>query len=743
MNIIAIPSLVWGKSQGWVSVPALHNGRWYERWYEWPKDKELIEEWIREANKEANVYWSPLVFPDATRKSAPQTRSLWAWADLDAVDPKQLDPKPTILWASSPGRYQSLYRLSQSVDAETLEELNQRIAYASKADPSGWDAGQVLRVPGTINHKYDNKPQGKIFKPTGLVYTVDELRKYTLPKHLTNGHVTVKEEDFHEVLTRWQECIPMEAWHLLDEDEPPKGERSTKLWSLIRSLAEAGLPASAIFSLAKGSNLNKFRGRADEDERLRREVAKAISRFAPETATGPQVSAQHPQPRYPKEGHSGEEEEVPTERGGGSQAHYSLQDSWLSRYVEMSREYAKDAPESYHIACGLALLSAAAGHYVQLSPNFFPDFHPALYVLLVGPSRAGKSRAMKVAHTVLRKADIGVGIIDSFTPEGIIKEISENPYHQAWWKGEEITGVIKQATRGGYMSNLFELLMHLFDTSTSGEPYTRRLSKDVIKLTRAHLTLLGATTPDNYASALSSEFIHTGFLPRFLQVYDPNPPLPTYEIGSFYTTGMDVDDVAEELREIREWLKSAPMQTTTLRVGDQTLTVQFPKIDLWMKPSTWDVWRRWQMQNDRKARETPEIAPILKELGPNALKVAMLMTVARRPQILMGGAEITFGDMMQAIEIVRNETDRNHKLYSLLGTGEWERKLQRLAEFIKEKGRVSRAEVGQKFGATLGNKAALDQFEATLVDRGLIEVQQVVGKFGRPRKEYVWKGEET
>src|SRR5690606_16580532 len=251
----------------------------------------------------------------------------------------------------------------------------------------------------------------------------------------------------------------------------------------------------------KGSNLNKFRGRADEDERLRREVAKAISRFAPETATGPQVSAQHPRPLS--------EEKAPERKGGQDQ--YKLNDSWLSRYVEMSREYAKDVPDSYHIACGLALLSAVAGHYVQLSPNLFADFHPALYVLLVGPSRAGKSRAMKVAHTVLRKAGIGIGIIDSFTPEGIIKELSENPYHQAWWKGEEITGVIKQATRGGYMSNLFELLMHLFDTSTSGESYTRRLSKDVIKLTRAHLTLLGATTPENYASALSSEFIHTGF----------------------------------------------------------------------------------------------------------------------------------------------------------------------------------------------------------------------------------------
>src|SRR5690606_664237 len=109
-----------------------------------------------------------------------------------------------------------------------------------------------------------------------------------------------------------------------------------------------------------------------------------------------------------------------------------------------------------------------------------------------------------------------------------------------------------------------------------------------------------------------------------------------------------------------------------------------------MKPSTWDIWRRWQMENDRKARETPEIAPILKELGPNALKVAMLMTVARKPELFMGGAEIKPADMLAAIQFVRREVDRNHKLYKVLGTGVFERNLQRLADYIRERGKVTR-----------------------------------------------------
>src|SRR5690606_33268241 len=142
----------------------------------------------------------------------------------------------------------------------------------------------------------------------------------------------------------------------------------------------------------------------------------------------------------------------------------------------------------------------------------------------------------------------------------------------------------------------------LFDTSTSGEPYIRRLSKEVVRLNRAHLTLLGATTPENYAASLTNEAIHTGFLPRFLQVYDPNPPLPTYEIGSHYVTGLVVEEVAQELRSIRESQHKAPQQATTIRIGGQTVTAYHPNIDLWVTPSTWDILGRWQMENDRKAR---------------------------------------------------------------------------------------------------------------------------------------------
>src|SRR5690606_25986389 len=179
-SLLKVPAVVWGQQRGWVSVPVLRGERWYERWFEWPQDAALILRWVVECNKEANVYWSPLVYANPSRRQqeAHQATSLWAWADLDAVDPRTLAPVPTILWASSPGKYQSSYRLAARGGVASLAALNKRTAHASKAAPSVADAGQVLRWPGTRHPKYDGAPCAKAIKSTAVVYIVEELRRY-------------------------------------------------------------------------------------------------------------------------------------------------------------------------------------------------------------------------------------------------------------------------------------------------------------------------------------------------------------------------------------------------------------------------------------------------------------------------------------------------------------------------------------------------------------------------------------
>jgi hypothetical protein len=90
--------------------------------------------------------------------------SCWLYADLDAVEPIKSDAElsPTIAWESSPGRYQALWHIDKHLPEEQHIMVNRKLTYALGADKGGWDITQVLRVPGTINHKYAEKPKVKL-----------------------------------------------------------------------------------------------------------------------------------------------------------------------------------------------------------------------------------------------------------------------------------------------------------------------------------------------------------------------------------------------------------------------------------------------------------------------------------------------------------------------------------------------------------------------------------------------------
>src|SRR5690606_14141081 len=143
----------------------------------------------------------------------------------------------------------------------------------------------------------------------------------------------------------------------------------------------------------------------------------------------------------------------------------------------------------------------------------------------------------------------------------------------------------------------------------------------------------------------------------------------------------------------------------------------------------------------RKARNTPEIAPVLAEAGQHALKLAMLMAVSRRPEIILGGIPVTLEDVDRAIDIINNELAKNQELYQVVGTDSWERALQSVWRYIQKHRRVSRTQLHGRFSQQIKSAKIMDEIERTLVDRGLIRVIEVetIAENGRRyvRKEYI------
>jgi hypothetical protein len=97
------------------------------------------------------------------------------YADGDGATVGDGIPEPTAVVQSSPGREQFFWGMLSPMPPQEAELLNRRLSYAMGADESGWDLSQLMRVPGTHNHKYPETPIVKIVTIRDERYDPQEL----------------------------------------------------------------------------------------------------------------------------------------------------------------------------------------------------------------------------------------------------------------------------------------------------------------------------------------------------------------------------------------------------------------------------------------------------------------------------------------------------------------------------------------------------------------------------------------
>src|SRR5690606_20808277 len=185
-------------------------------------------------------------------------------------------------------------------------------------------------------------------------------------------------------------------------------------------------------------------------------------------------------------------------------------------------------------------------------------------------------------------------------------------------------------------------------------------------------------------------------------------------------------EVARELADIRTWLVTAQQRQLPLEVKGQLMAVPpLRKLEADLSADAYERWVERMQENDRKARNTPEIAPVLAEAGQHAMKLALPMAVSRRPAISLGGVQVTRDDVDRAIDIINSELAKNQELYQMVGTDSWERALQSVWRYIHKHRRITRTQVHRRFSQQIKSAKIMDEIERTLVDRGLIRVIEV------------------
>ncbi len=261
----------------WKSVPGKYfclstksrSGKWQDHFFRRGQFKQ-IKDFIKK-NLDKDLYWCPHGFTKPRRLKEYAEIPKLLWADLDEADPREMKGlMPTVAWESSPGRYASVW----VIDGFMTEDLNRRLTYHLEADHGGWDVTQVLRVPNTTNYKYDSKPRVRLLWSDGPSYTVHDIEKQ-LP---TEKKTRREKNAATRIYRKYEKSLPGWVRRQLLKGKATKGKRSQVIWRLANELLEAGVSLDEAFELLRASPWNKFAGRRDGDEQLKRELTKATKK---------------------------------------------------------------------------------------------------------------------------------------------------------------------------------------------------------------------------------------------------------------------------------------------------------------------------------------------------------------------------------------------------------------------------------------------------------------------------------
>jgi hypothetical protein len=142
--------------------------------------------WLRYENYNgANVYVAANPLRSGSRKRTKdciaEARHLYLDIDVDGdyriatLRESEAVPTPTVVLATSPEKYQILWRV-KGFDFDQQESTLKQLAIAYGGDSACTDRNRVLRVPGCRNCKYDPAHLVRVEYPTDHIYRPDDFR---------------------------------------------------------------------------------------------------------------------------------------------------------------------------------------------------------------------------------------------------------------------------------------------------------------------------------------------------------------------------------------------------------------------------------------------------------------------------------------------------------------------------------------------------------------------------------------
>lgn len=672
-----------------------------QSFFNWPEQRADVGSFI-EAAARKDVWFCTSLLERAERKKRHCLPGTLVWADLDECDPENVDPSPSVIIESSPGRYQALWRLDDKIEPFEQEEYARRIAYANRgngADPTGWDLTQLLRVPLTFNYKYGDPHEVKLHRTANVKVPVDLFKSMEVPQ-LPEGDVPDVDmpnplmlPDPENVIYKYM--MPLTRTGAFNElytiTPNPDDDWSARLWRLINICLEAGMTMEETFTVANSSECNKYA----RDDRpivyLWRDVLKAgKAQRSLEIFTGIQAFLTMPDL-------VNQSEVVGT--------------CFIDDYKEWASE-ATDAIEEFHELSAAIMLSAvmASGIHLRLD---YGTMVPNLWGLILGDSTlTRKTTAMRMAVDFISDIDTEMILATDGSAEGLLSGLSNRPNRTSIYFKDEVSGFFDSINKKDYLAGMPEILTQLYDVPRI---FTRRLRKETITISQANFIFFGGGIRDRVYSLVTDEYILSGFLPRFLIVSGEADLKRLKRTGPARSTESSKRDaLLARIANLHEYYNG----NVTVKIGDQE-TELARKFEANLTNDAWQRYGDIEEMMVNIAHESPlsmVALPTFERLSRSLLKLATLLAAAENPP-QDGGFDVEEKHVVHAASYIQKWGKHTVDLVQSSGKGTTERLLDKIYNSIKKNPNILRGQLMQRYH--LSSREA-NEILGTLEDRGMI-----------------------
>lgn len=222
------------------------TGKWIEQALEFPTSFPEFDQLLtRYSRWDYDQYFCPNPFSEPRRKRQYALPTRFGWCDMDESDPDDYHPWPSLVWETSPERYQGLWAWNKTHTASDAEKFSKALAYRHGGDKNGWSATKMLRLIGSVNHKppYDQP----FVQAVACDWTVIASRPLPLegvrpswPVKLPNIDVDPTKHDRRAVLKCYRKDLHPKVRSLIGNRKVYEPDRSAQIFHMIAGLHEAG-----------------------------------------------------------------------------------------------------------------------------------------------------------------------------------------------------------------------------------------------------------------------------------------------------------------------------------------------------------------------------------------------------------------------------------------------------------------------------------------------------------------------